>query len=30
MIINFVDENKIDLQYTNFNFEPNAAGKMML
>ena len=30
MIINFVDESKIDLQYTNFSFEPNAAGKMML
>ena len=30
MIINFVDESKIDLQYTNFSFEPNVAGKMML
>lgn len=29
-IINFVDEHKIDLKYTNFHFEDNAAGKMML
>lgn len=29
-IINLVDEGKIDLKYTNFHFEPNAAGKMML
>ena len=30
MIINFVDEKKIDLKYTNFSFEPNASWKMML
>jgi DNA invertase Pin-like site-specific DNA recombinase len=29
-IINFVDEGKINLKYTNFHFEDNAAGKMML
>ena len=29
-VINFVDEWKIDLKYTNFHFENNAAGKMML
>lgn len=29
-IINFVDEWKIDLKYTNFHFEDNASGKMML
>ena len=29
-IINFVDEWKIDLKYTNFHFEDTASGKMML
>jgi hypothetical protein len=30
MLINYVDEDKVDLKYTNFHFENNAAGKMML
>ncbi len=29
-LINLVDENKIDLKYTNFHFENTASGKMML
>ena len=29
-LINFVDEEKIDLKYTNFHFENTASGKMML
>lgn len=29
-LIDFVDKELIDLRYTNFQFEPNAAGKMML
>jgi hypothetical protein len=29
-LINCVDEELIDLKYTNFHFENNAAGKMML
>jgi DNA invertase Pin-like site-specific DNA recombinase len=29
-LINFVDEEKIDLKYTNFHFEDSASGKMML
>lgn len=29
-IINLVDEGKVDLKYTNFHFENNASGKMML
>ena len=29
-LINYVDEGLIDLKYTNFHFENNASGKMML
>lgn len=29
-LINLVDEGKVDLKYTNFHFENNASGKMML
>ena len=29
-IIDFVDKGLVDLQYSTFNFEPNANGKMML
>lgn len=29
-MINYVDEGKIDLKYTNFHFENNASGKIML
>lgn len=29
-LINFVDQEKVTLKYTNFFFEPNASGKMML
>lgn len=29
-LINLVDNDQIDLKYTNFHFEPNASGKMML
>jgi DNA invertase Pin-like site-specific DNA recombinase len=29
-LINYVDEGKIDLKYTNFHFEDTASGKMML
>ena len=29
-IINLVDQELVDLKYSNFHFEPNAAGKMML
>lgn len=29
-LINLVDEDKVDLKYTNFHFENNASGKMML
>ena len=30
MLINYVDEWKVDLKYTNFHFENTASGKMML
>ncbi len=30
ILIDCVDNGLVDLKYTNFNFEPNAAGKMML
>lgn len=30
ILIDCVDNNLVDLKYTNFNFEPNAAWKMML
>jgi DNA invertase Pin-like site-specific DNA recombinase len=29
-LIDMVDQNLVDLKYTNFHFEPNASGKMML
>lgn len=29
-VINFVDEKILDLKYSNFHFDPNASGKMML
>ena len=29
-LINLVDNDQVDLKYTNFHFEPNASGKMML